>query len=120
MGKYDTAIEYLNKIRAMTGDYFDVSGKLGYTYAVSGREDEAIAELSALEALSKNQDVRAAELSLINAGLGNDDEVFKWLEIACDQKEFGAVLLLGCELEYFLKEYMEDPRMKALLARVGL
>ena len=103
----------------MTGDFFDVSGHLGYAYAKSGRREEALTELNNLMELAESQDVRASEICLIHAGLGNDDEVFKWMNIECDNHEFAVVHNLGCEAKYFFQDYMSDPRFKELLTRVG-
>ena len=117
--KYDLAIEYFKKVRAMTGDFFDIIGILGYAYAKSGQKEAALSELKKIEDLAKNQNTRAFEFSLIHTGLGNYDQAFEWLDIACKNHEF-AVLLLGCESELWFEDLLPDPRFKEILTRIGI
>jgi TolB-like protein/class 3 adenylate cyclase/Tfp pilus assembly protein PilF len=119
MKKYDLAIEYFKKVRAMAGDFFDIIGILGFTYAKSGQKEEALSELKKLEDLAKNQDTRAFEFSLIHTGLGNNDQAFEWLDIACKNHEF-AVLLLGPESELWFEDLLPDPKFKEFLIRIGI
>jgi len=116
--KYDLAIEYFKKVRVMTGDFFDISGILGYAYAKSGQKEAALSELTKLEDLAKNQDTRAFEFSLIHTGLGNNDKAFEWLNIACENHEFG-IALLGCESELWFEDLVPEPRFKEFLTRIG-
>jgi len=117
--KYDSAIEYFKKVRAMTGDFFDIIGSLGYAYAKSGQREAALRELKKLEDLLKIQDTRASEFFLIHSGLGNADQAFEWLDIACKNHEFAVVLLLGCESELWFEDLLPDPRFKEILTRIG-
>jgi serine/threonine-protein kinase len=118
MKKYDLAIDYFKKVRAMTGDFFDIIGILGYTYAKSGQKEAALSELKKLEDLAKNQDTRAFEFCLIHIGLGNNDKAFEWLDIACENHEFG-IALLGCESELWFEDLLHNPRFKEILTRIG-
>ncbi len=117
--KYDLAIEYFKKVRAMTGDFFDSGGSLGYAYAKSGQKKEALDELKKLEDLAKSQDARAFEFAIIHSGLGNNDQVFEWLDVACKNHEF-AVVLLGCESGIWFEDLLTDTRFKEILTRIGL
>lgn len=119
MKKYDLAIEYFKKVRIMTGDFFDIIGTLGYTYAKSGQKEAALSELKKLEDLAKNQDTRAFEFCLIHTALGNNDKAFEWLDIACENHEFG-VALLGCESELWFEDLLPDQRFKEILTRIGI
>ncbi|MGB2697512.1 MAG: tetratricopeptide repeat protein, partial [Candidatus Zixiibacteriota bacterium] len=118
--KYDLAIEYFKKVRDMTGDFFDIIGSLSYTYAKSGQKEAALSELKKLEDISKSQDTRASEFCLIHTGLGHYDQAFKWLDIACKNREFAVVLLLGCESELWFENLLTDPRFKEVLTRIGI
>jgi len=117
--EYDLAIEYFKRVMAMTGDFFDSGGSLGYAYAKSGQKTKALNELKKLEDLAKSQDARAFEFAIIHAGLGNNDQVFEWLDVACNNHEF-AVVLLGCESEIWFEDLLTDPRFTEILTRIGL
>ncbi len=117
--KYDLAIEYFKKVRAMTGDSFHIIGILGYTYAKSGQKEAALSELKKLEDLAKNQDTRAFEWFLIHTGIGNNDQAFEWLDIACKNHEL-PVVLLGIESELWYEDLLPDPRFKEFLTRIGI
>ena len=116
--KYDLVINYFKKVRTMTGDFFDIIGILGFAYAKSGQKEAALRELNKLEDLAKNQDPRAFEFCVIHTGLGNNDQAFEWLDIACKNREFG-VVLLGCEYVLWFEDLLPDPRFKEILTRIG-
>ncbi len=120
MKEYDLAIEYYEKVREMTGEFFDIIGVMGFAYAKLGNNEAAIGELNRLDSLAKTQeDIRAFEYCLIYAGLKNNDKVFEWLDIAYKNHEFG-VALMGCEAELWFEDLLQDPRFKDFLTRIGL
>ena len=102
----------------MTGDFFDIIGTLGYTHAKLGQKEAALNELKKLEDLAENQDPRAFEFSLIHAGLGNNDKTLEWLDIACENRVFG-IVLLGCESELWFEDLLPDPKFKEVLRKIG-
>ena len=104
----------------MTGNFSDIIGSLGYTYAKSGQKDAALKELKKLKDLAAEQKTRASEFCMIYTGLGNYDQAFKWLETTIKNHEFSAVIMLGCDSELFLKDLMPDPRFREFLAKIGL
>jgi serine/threonine protein kinase/tetratricopeptide (TPR) repeat protein len=119
--KYDLAIDYFNKVESMAGNYFDIIGHLGYAYAQLGQTEAAYNELKKLEALNKNhQDARASEFCFIYLGLGNYEQAFKWLDIACKNHEFQVLIILGCESELWLENLANDTRLQDFLKRIGL
>jgi tetratricopeptide (TPR) repeat protein len=119
MKEYDLAIEYYKKVREMTGDFFDIIGVMGHSYAKLGDTEAAISELSRLDSLAKTQeDIRAFEYSMIYAGLKNKDKVFEYLDIAYKNHEFG-IALMGCEAELWFEDLMQEPRFKDFLTKIG-
>jgi len=116
--KYNLATEYFKKVRAMTGNFFDISGILGFSYAKSGQKEAALSELKKLEDLANNQDTRAFEFSLLHSALGNKDKALEWLGIAYENHEFG-IALLGSESELWFEDLLHDPRFKEFLTRIG-
>lgn len=111
--KYDLAIDYFKKERAMTGNFFDISGILGFSYAKLGQKEAVLSELKKLEDLAENQDTRAFEFSLIHSGLGNKNQAFEWLDIAYENHEFG-IALLGCESELWKFTGFTSERVKTI------
>jgi len=120
MKEYGLAIEYYEKVREMTGEFFDIIGVMGLAYAKLGNHEAAIAELNRLDSLAKTQmDIRAFEYCLIYAGLKNNDKVFEWLDVAYRNHEF-SVALMGCESELWFEDLVEDTRFKEFMAKIGL
>jgi hypothetical protein len=70
--------------------------------------------------MDKNQPARASEFCFIHLGLGNNEQAFKWLDIACKNREFAILILLGCESELWLKNLMTDKRLQDFFERIGL
>ena len=103
----------------MTGNFFDICGILGFSYAKLGQKEVALSELKKLEDLAENQDTRAFEFSLIHSALGNNDKAIEWLDIAYENHEFG-IALLGCESELWFEDLLPDPRFKEILTRIGI
>ena len=119
MKEYDLAIEYYEKVREMTGDFFDIIGVLSLSYAKLGDIEAATGELNRLDSLAKTQeDIRAFEYSLIYAGLKNKDKVFEWLDIAYKNHEFG-IALMGCEAVLWFEDLRQEPRFKDFLTKIG-
>ena len=120
MKEYDLAIEYYEKVRELTGDFFDIIGVMSFAYAKLGNNEAAIGELNRLDSLAKTEeDIRAFEYCLVYAGLKNKDKVFEWLDIAYKNHEFG-VALMGCEAELWFEDLLQDPRFKDFLSRIGI
>ena len=104
----------------MTGNFFDIIGSLGFAYAKLGQKEAALSELKKLEDLNRTQNVRASELSLIHIGLENYDQAFDWLDIACKNREFAVLILLGCESDLWFENMKTDPRFEKILTRMDL
>jgi tetratricopeptide (TPR) repeat protein len=118
--EYDSAIEYFKKVREMTGNFYDIIGSLCFSYARSGQKEAALSELKKLESLAEDQDPRASEFCISHAGLGNDDKAFEWMDLACKNHEWAALVMLGCESELWFEGLIHDPRFNELLKRIGL
>jgi tetratricopeptide (TPR) repeat protein len=92
-------------------------GLLGYAYAVMGNKEDAVKVLEELKALSKRKYVPSYNIAEINAGLGWNDQAFKWLEKAYEQRD-GAMVWL--KVEPALDSLRPDPRFHSLLRRMRL
>ncbi len=107
-----TAIEEFKRRKSLSvGSYAD----LAMAYALSGRRDEAIAELNRLIELSKTRYVSAYDIAGIEASLGNTDEAFAWLDRNVDER--GQMLGL-LKVDPAFDAMRGDARMKALLEKI--
>lgn len=115
-GKYDKAINELQQAVNYSGGRALMLSSLGYTYAVSGRRAEAEAVLTRLQDKSQ-QNVPALTLAFIFAGLGQNNEAFKWLDKAYEER-FGWLIFLNVDPK--LDNLRSDPRFTDLLRRLNL
>jgi tetratricopeptide (TPR) repeat protein len=93
-----------------------ILGTLGHLLAISGRPEEARAMLAELIAQADKTDVTFFA-ALIDAGLGDKDDAFRWLDRAVMQRSGSARYL---KIDVRLDPLRDDPRFATLLERVGL
>ncbi|HEU4387775.1 MAG TPA: winged helix-turn-helix domain-containing protein [Blastocatellia bacterium] len=90
---------------------------LGYGYAISGKKLKAQKVLDDLMQRSQQQYVPPYAMALINAGLGNRDEAFRWLDAAYETRDEWLVRL---KVAPELAGLRSDARFVELLRRMGL
>ncbi len=90
---------------------------MGYTYAVSGKRDEAEKILNQLTELSKRKYVSSYNMALIYIGLGEKDQALEWLENSYKER---SDLLVYLKVEPRLDTLRSDQRFAELMRRVGL
>ena len=88
----------------------------GYLLAKLGRTNEAREVLSTLEAVSRTKYVPPYAMALINAGLGQGNVAFDWLDKAYAARD---VHLIFLPVDPKWDPYRADPRFEAFLARCG-
>lgn len=114
-GEFEQAITELREgMRLRNGD---LSRWLGYAYAVSGRKDEAMNELSKWKQRWQQWHEDAAVLALIYTGLGDEDAAFEWLEKAFEVRD-PALFSLKCSPQW--DTLRPDERFQNLLRRIGI
>ena len=116
-GKPDQAIAAFQESIAATGGHTLPLSALGHAYAVSGRSAEAREVIEALMALAAESYVSPYNVATVYAGLGEDDEVFAWLEEAYDERS-RSLAWLNVAREY--DRLRADPRFESLVRRIGL
>jgi serine/threonine protein kinase/Flp pilus assembly protein TadD len=118
---YPRAIAEYEKIaepgRAMTEENQTVTSGLGWVYAVSGRRADALKLAKQFKDLSSHAYVDPYNIAVIYAGLGDKDEVFRWLEKGYQQRSSGMPYLTT---DPFWSDMRSDPRCADLLRRMGL
>ncbi len=115
-GMYPEAVATFQKAVSLSGGTKMVS-ELGYTYALSGRNDEAEKELKKLLRLSKRQYVSPYEIALIYVGLGEKDSALTWLERAAEDRAWESICL---QVEPKFDRFRSDSRFTELVRRIGL
>jgi len=115
-GMYREALEQFQEVQNKSESQH-LPSHAGYTYAVSGRKDEARRILNSVLEEVKQGKGNAYIVAVIYAGLGEKDEAFRWLE-----KAFADYTLLPGPLSFDprLDTLRDDARFKDLLRRSGL
>ncbi|MGH2374875.1 MAG: tetratricopeptide repeat protein, partial [bacterium] len=91
-------------------------GSLGYVYALSGKTDEARRVLAELRDLAKQRYVSSIRFAVVYLGLGENDQVFQWLDRAFEERD-GFLAYLKVEPRF--DTLRGDPRFGDLMLRVG-
>jgi TolB-like protein/Flp pilus assembly protein TadD len=112
---HDQAIAEFQKAIDISGHSGAFDSNLGNAYAVSGRREEAIKIVEALESRQNQNPSLDADIALIYVGLGDPDQAMSWLNKGYDAR-FKASILLRPAFD----PLRSDARFKELLHRVGL
>ena len=117
MGKYDLAIESLQRARELSGAVPNVLSALGDVLARAGRKEEAGALLEELKALSHTRWVPASCFAILHMGLGDHAQALTYLEAATDRREKPVTALVVQPLYDPLRS---EQLFNRLLERIGL
>jgi TolB-like protein/DNA-binding winged helix-turn-helix (wHTH) protein/Flp pilus assembly protein TadD len=112
---YDRAIAEFQKAIELSGHSGAFDSYLGYTYAVSGRKEEAIKIINDLESRHPENHSVDADIALIYVGLDDRDEAISRLNKAFDAR-FKASILRRPAFD----PLRSDARFQDLLRRMGL
>ncbi|MBV9676280.1 MAG: winged helix-turn-helix domain-containing protein [Acidobacteriaceae bacterium] len=113
--QYDEAIRELQEAIDLSRGNPICTSHLAYTYAVSGRRNDAMSILDDLKNGSKQHYANAANIALIYAGLNERDQAFLWLQKAYQQRFNPSILVRPA-----FDALRSDPRFRDLLRRLGL
>jgi tetratricopeptide (TPR) repeat protein len=92
-------------------------GHLGYCYAMAGRRDEALREITALSSRGGSQFVSPVSLAAIYCGLGDPEQALMHLEKALEVRDTSLPMnLLNPEFD----SLRADARFQSLRQRIGL
>ncbi|HEV2761785.1 MAG TPA: tetratricopeptide repeat protein [Pyrinomonadaceae bacterium] len=115
-GRLAEAVAEFQKARQAEEDSSFALGFIGYAHGVAGRRGEAEKALRTLLAESAAGYVSPYSVALINAGLGERERVFEWLEKLYESRdEWTLWLRVAPELEGL----RSDARFVRLLERIG-
>jgi TolB-like protein/Flp pilus assembly protein TadD len=94
-----------------------VLGLLGHVYAASGKTDQAHRTLDQLKEISRQRYVSAYSFAIVNAGLGEKDQAFQWLEQGYQNRDWQMARL---NVDPLIDNLRSDRRFADLVRRVGL
>jgi DNA-binding winged helix-turn-helix (wHTH) protein/tetratricopeptide (TPR) repeat protein len=115
-GRLAEAVAEFQKARQAEEDSSFALGFIGYAHAVAGRREEAEQVLQTLLAESAAGYVSPYGVALINAGLGERERAFEWLEKLYEGRdEWTLWLRVAPELEGL----RADARFASLMERIG-
>jgi TolB-like protein/Flp pilus assembly protein TadD len=102
---------------ASQGDNPHALGHLGNLYARTGETSQAQGIIRVLEQRFRKDSVGAYEIALVYAGLGDNDEAFKWLNEAFVHRDRGLIYL---RVDPPLDPLRSDARFLEVQRKVGL
>jgi DNA-binding winged helix-turn-helix (wHTH) protein/TolB-like protein/Tfp pilus assembly protein PilF len=90
---------------------------LGHAYAVSGKTAEAKQVLNDLQQLQGQRYVSPYTVAAIHAGLGNQEQAFKWLETAVEERD---IWLMNLKVDPVFARLRTNRQFTDILARIRL
>lgn len=114
---YPEALQAFQKILAFVPDDPVLLALIAHDYAVSGRKAEARAIVAKLQQMSIARYIPSVYIALIYTGLDENDEAFRWLDKAFDER---CEYLVYLPTEPLADPLRNDPRFARLLHRLGL
>jgi len=93
LGRYEAALQAFHNAEKSWGGVSEPISLTAYTYAVSGRRQQAEHILSAMLATSRTRYVPPYNIAMVYQGLGNSDEALKWLDKAYAERDIRMVFL---------------------------
>ena len=116
VGKRSEALTAFKKAHELESDNSENWANLAYAYGVTGNKTEAERIIQYLLDKSKTAYVAPYYFALAYAGLGDNEQTFKWLERAYADKSDSLVLYLTADPQ--MNSIRIDPRYKDLLKRM--
>ena len=117
IGQTDEGFELLRRARALYPQTPQVLAEIGACHAAAGEPDSAREVLDELEAWTLRDYVDPVNLAVVHLALGEDDQVFAWLERAYERRAF-LMTEIGSNPRY--ERLYGDPRFRDLAERIGL
>ena len=90
---------------------------LGHAYAVAGKKAEAQQVLNELQQLPEQRYVSPYTVAAIYAGLGDQEQTFKWLETAVETRD---IWLMNLKVDPVFAKLRNERRFVDILARIRL
>ncbi len=114
---YSEAIAAATKARDFSGGLSEATALIGYTLAVSGKREEALAVLKELRKRSTERYVPPYNIALVHNGLDERDKTLDWLEKAYEQRDVRMTFL---KVDPKWDRLRSDSRFISLIKRMRL
>jgi tetratricopeptide (TPR) repeat protein len=116
-GAFSEAVAALEKSVSLSGRELRFLASLGYTYGVIGKVDLARGILAELTEKAEHRYVAASDFAMVNAGLGDRDQAFYWLERAFKDRDSH---LPYVQVDPRFASLRAESRFQELLERAGV
>jgi DNA-binding winged helix-turn-helix (wHTH) protein/TolB-like protein/Tfp pilus assembly protein PilF len=116
-GRFPEALAELDEAVTLSGGSPLMKGTLGVGQAMAGDRAAAMRTLRELEQLRTRGYASALDLAGIQAALGDRESAVLWLDRAADERAFHLIYL---KVWPELDPLRDDPRLEALVRRIGL
>ena len=116
-GLHSEAINESKRAASLSGGSPLYTAQVGVALAVAGRSRDALQIAQELETISRKRYVSPYGLAQIYAALNRNDETFRWLQAAYDDR---AVWMGYLAVDPIFERYRSDERFKDLLRRISL
>ncbi|HKV33459.1 MAG TPA: winged helix-turn-helix domain-containing protein [Pyrinomonadaceae bacterium] len=90
---------------------------LGHAYAIAGKKAEAQQVLKDLEQLQEQRYVSPYTVAAIHAGLGDQEQAFKWLDTAVETRD---IWLMNLKVDPVFAKLRNERKFTDILARIRL
>jgi tetratricopeptide (TPR) repeat protein len=115
--RYQEATAEFERAVELSGRASFLVAALGYCYAATGRQPEALRILKELEENYARRTALGQSLAQVYAGLGKKDQAFSWLEKGFEHRGGGLPMITT---NYSYDNLRSDPRYSNHVRRMGL
>lgn len=116
-GRYEEAIAEFEKKLSFSKDDMNTRAHLGYAYGAAGKRGQAEKVLAELRRLFEQRQASPYHVAVVQAGLGEKEQAFVWLERA--YQEHSRQLASGLKANPVWNNLRSDPRFADLLRRMN-
>jgi TolB-like protein/Flp pilus assembly protein TadD len=117
MGRYDEALESLEKGRSLAGDVPNILSAMGHVCGLAGYRDRARGLMAELEQVARQRFVPTTCFAIVHLGLGDIRQSLDFLEKGCELRESP---LTALKVHPIYDPLRGEPRFQALLKRLRL
>jgi DNA-binding winged helix-turn-helix (wHTH) protein/Tfp pilus assembly protein PilF len=116
LGLLDEATAEFRKAVSLSQDIPFALASLGHVLGRSGKRDEAMATLEALQRLSSHRHVSPHSIATVYVGLDQTDNAIEWLSRAADERSNWMIFL---NVDPVFDSIRDEPRFKRIVGRIG-